>query len=142
MVLVWARSVMRVVAVREWRWRRTVSLGLVRALGEWRWRTTRFGWTSFMFVWCRDGRVLSLMFRDRWRGGRPVVATMSVSSTTVLERLEWPLTPRVVVRFGCLIIAVATKGRVVEALTLEVCHEVPERGGVVVVAYVRHDCCC
>jgi hypothetical protein len=71
-----------------------------------------------------------------------MVATMSMSSTTVLEWLERPLTPRVVVRFGCLVIAVATEGRVVEALALEICHEVPERGGVVVVAYVRHDCYC
>jgi hypothetical protein len=71
-----------------------------------------------------------------------MVTAVSMSSATVLEWLEWPLTPRVVIRFGCFIVAVATESRVVEALTLEVCHEVPERGGVVVVAYVRHDCGC
>lgn len=67
------------------------------------------------------------------------MATTSVSSTTVLEGLEGPLSPRVVVRFVCFVVAVATEGRVVEALALKVGDEVPERGRVVVVAYVRHD---
>jgi hypothetical protein len=117
-------------------------MGRVRALGEWRGRTTGFRWTSFIFVRCRDGRVLGLVFGNWWRRGRSMVTAVSMSSTTVLERLEWPLTPRVVVRFGCLVVAVATEGRVVEALAFEICHKVPERGGVVVVAYVRHDCYC
>jgi hypothetical protein len=62
-----------------------------------------------------------------------------MSSTTVLERLEWPLSPRVVVRFICFVIVVAAKGRVIETLALKVGDKVPERGRVVVVAYVRHD---
>lgn len=74
----------------------------------------------------------------RWRR-RPTVATSSVPSTTVLEGLERPLSPRVVVRFVCFVVAVATKGRVIEALALEVGHKVPEWGRVVIVAYVRHD---
>ena len=70
------------------------------------------------------------------------MATSSgVSSTTVLEGLERPLTPRVVVRFVRFVLAVATEGRVIETLALKVCHEVPERGRVVVVAYVRHNDC-
>ena len=64
----------------------------------------------------------------------------SMSSTAVLERLEWPLSPRVLVRrLVCFVVAAAAKGRVVEALALKVGHEVPERGRVVVVSYVGHD---
>jgi hypothetical protein len=69
------------------------------------------------------------------------VATSSVSSTTVLEGLERPLGPRVIVRFVCFVLAGAAEGRVIETLALKVGHEVPERGRVVVVAYVRHDDC-
>jgi hypothetical protein len=65
-----------------------------------------------------------------------------VSSTTVWERLEGPLTPgTVIVRVVGVVIAIVTESRVVEALAFEACDEVPEGGGVVVVAYVRHDCC-
>lgn len=70
------------------------------------------------------------------------MTTGYMSSSTVLERLERPLGPRVVVRFICFVVAVASEGRVIEALTLKVGHEVPEWGRVVVVAYVRHDDCC
>jgi hypothetical protein len=59
----------------------------------------------------------------------------------MLEGLERPLTPRVIVGFVCFVLAVAAEGRVIEALALKVGDEVPERGRVVVVAYVRHDDC-
>lgn len=76
----------------------------------------------------------------RWRG-RTTVTTSSMSSTTVLEGLERPLSPRVVVRFVYFVVAVATECRVVEALAFKVGHKVPEWGRVVVVTYVRHDDC-
>lgn len=55
--------------------------------------------------------------------------------------MEWPLSPRVVVRFVCFVFAVAAEGRVIETLALKIGHEVPEWGRVVVVSYVRHDDC-
>jgi hypothetical protein len=68
-----------------------------------------------------------------------MVPMSSMSSATVLEGLEWPLTPRIVVRFVRFVVAIVAEGRVIEALTFEVCHEVPKWGRVVVVSYVRHD---
>jgi len=117
-------SVMRVVAFREGRWWAT---GLGRA-------------SLVVFVGRRDGRVLNFVLWNWRRGGRTMVPASSMSSATVLEGLEWPLSPRVLVRrFVCFVVAVAAEGRMVKALTLEVGHEVPEWGRVVVVSYVRHD---
>lgn len=71
-------------------------------------------------------------------------AARASSATTLLERLERPLVPRVVV--GGLVglsVAVSTaKGRMAQALAFEVGDPVPEGGGLVVVAYVGHDGCC
>ena len=68
----------------------------------------------------------------------------TMSATALLERLERPLGPRVVVGgLGCFGVAVAAaKGRVVQALAFEVGDPVPEGGGLVVVAYVGHSCYC
>jgi hypothetical protein len=43
---------------------------------------------------------------------------------------------------GVAVVVVAAKGRVVQALAFEVGDPVPEGGGLVVVAYVGHDCGC
>lgn len=70
-------------------------------------------------------------------------AARTMSAAAILERLERPLRPRVVGGLVGLGVAVATaKGRVVQALAFEVGDPVPEGGGLVVVAYVGHDCCC
>ena len=68
----------------------------------------------------------------------------TMSATALLERLERPLGPRVVVGgLGSFGVAVAAaKGRVVQALAFKVGDPVPEGGGLVVVAYVGHDCDC
>ena len=69
----------------------------------------------------------------------------AMSATALLERLERPLGPRVVVvgALGCFGVAVAAaEGRVVQTLALEIGNPVPEGGGLVVVAYVGHDGCC
>jgi hypothetical protein len=72
-------------------------------------------------------------------------AGTAMSAATLLERLERPLGPRVVVGglggFGVAVV-VAAKGRVVQALAFEVGDPVPEGGGLVVVPYVGHDCGC
>jgi len=69
-----------------------------------------------------------------------VEAARTTSAAALLERLERPLVPRVVRGLVGLCVAIATaKGRMVQALAFEVGDPVPERGGLVVVAYVGHD---
>lgn len=69
-------------------------------------------------------------------------AARPMSAAAVCERLERPLVPRV---FGLFIVVVvveiATKGRVIQALAFKVCDPVPEGSGLVVVTYVGHDDC-
>ena len=68
----------------------------------------------------------------------------ATSAATLLERLERPLGPRVVVGglVGFGVAVAAAEGRVIQALAFEVGDPVPEGGGLVVVAYVGHDCDC
>ena len=114
----------------------------------WRWWPTSIRWTGFglLLQGCRDWWVVFIVLLVcRRRARRTLVETAgTMSATALLERLERPLGPRVVVGgLGCFGVAVAAaKGRVVQALAFKVGDPVPEGGGLVVVAYVGHDCDC
>jgi len=86
-----------------------------------------------------------VLFRCRGGARRTLLeAAVAMSPAAVLERLERPLVPGVVVGgivgFG-VAVAVA-EGRMVEALAFEVGDPVPEWGGLIVVAYVGHGADC